>query len=172
MRWDHLWQSWDLGFKKEGRSRVAGFVMGSRGAKLYLLDAFVDHCSYVETRDAVRRMSDRWPEAFTKVVEDKANGPAIMSDLDNELGGFIPWPPKGVAQDDKVARASAASPVVRAGDVFLPPLDVPWVQAFVDELASFPAGLYDDQVDAFSQGVSYWRTTPDGIRVMEALTKM
>lgn len=170
MKWDHVWQTWDLGFKKSGRSRVAGFVMASRGPKLYLLDAFVDHCSYVETRDVVRRTSERWPEAYVKVVEDKANGPAIMSDLGEEIGGFVPWPPKGVPMDDKVARASASTPVVRAGDVILPPLEVPWVGGFIDELASFPAGIYDDQVDAFSQGVAYWKTTPDGIRVLESLT--
>jgi predicted phage terminase large subunit-like protein len=169
-RFDHVWQSWDLGFKKEGRSRVAGLVFAARGAKLYILDAFVDHLSYVETRDAIRRTTERHPQAYAKVVEDRANGPAIMSDLAGELGGFISWPPKGVAMDDKVARASAASPVVRAGDVTLPPRSVPWVDGFIEELASFPAGLYDDQVDAFSQGIAYWRTTPQAIRVLEALT--
>lgn len=171
MQWDHVWQSWDLGFKKEGRSRVCGIVCGARGPKIYLLDLFVDHASYVESRDAIIRMTQRWPEAYTKVVEDKANGPAIMSDLGESIGGFVPWPPQGVPMDDKVARASAASPLVRAGDVILPEKgDAGWVDGFIVELASFPAGLHDDQVDAFSQAIAYWRTTPIGIAVMEALT--
>lgn len=169
-RWDHVWQSWDLGFKKEGRSRVAGGVFAARGARIFLLDVFVDHCSYVESRDAIRRTTERFPLAYAKVVEDRANGPAIMSDLAGEIGGFIAWPPKGVAMDDKVARASAATPVVRAGDVYLPERSVLWVDGFIEELASFPAGLYDDQVDMFSQAIAYWHTTPQAIKVLEALT--
>lgn len=169
-RFDHVWQSWDLGFKKTGTSRVCGLVMASAGPKIYVLDRFVEHASYVETRDAIEMMSRRWPSARTKVVEDKANGPAIMNDLADSLGGFIQWPPQGQKMEDKVARASAATPTVRAGDVFLPPAHLPWVADFIEELAAFPAGLYDDQVDAFSQGIAYWQSTPDGLRLLRALT--
>jgi predicted phage terminase large subunit-like protein len=156
---DHLWQSWDLSFKKNARSRVAGGVFGCRGARIYLLDVVVGHLSYTETKDAIRMVSARHPDVLAKVIEDKANGPAILDDLGQEIPGLIPWPPQGRGMDDKVARASAAAPVVRAGNVYLPPKHVPWVDAFIGECASFPTGVYDDQVDMFSQAIDYWRAS-------------
>jgi predicted phage terminase large subunit-like protein len=51
----------------------------------------------------------------------------------------------------KIARAQAVSPQVESGNVYLPhPAIAPWVEAFVDELAAFPNGKHDDQVDSFS----------------------
>ena len=36
------------------------------------------------------------------------------------------------------------------------PKDAPWLDAFVSELLSFP-GRHDDQIDALSQGLAWWR---------------
>ena len=53
----------------------------------------------------------------------------------------------------KISRAAAASPQLESGNWYLPhPLLAPWVEEFIGECASFPAGAYDDQVDAWSQG--------------------
>ena len=66
---------------------------------------------------------------------------------------------------DKIGRAHAVSPQVEGGNVFLPghpnshhtsydPGRTPaWVQAFVEEAATFPNGRYDDQVDCFTQAL-------------------
>jgi phage terminase large subunit-like protein len=52
------------------------------------------------------------------------------------------------SQRGKEARAQAVSPQVESGNVYLPhPAIAPWVEAFVDELATFPNGKHEDQVD-------------------------
>jgi predicted phage terminase large subunit-like protein len=45
-------------------------------------------------------------------------------------------------------------PTVEAGRIFAP-ADAPWLRDFLTELAAFPKGSHDDQVDAFTQGISY-----------------
>lgn len=155
--YDEIFQTWDLAFKSTGTSRVCGIVMMVRQADLFLLDLVVDHMSYVESKDSVRAVSGRWPQAYTKVVEDRANGPALINDLGSEIGGITPWPPKGEKLDSKEARWNAATPPCRSGNVYLPPPSVPWVDPFIEELAATPHGALDDQADAFAQGVLYWR---------------
>ena len=97
---------------------------------------------------AVKRISKKWPEAGLKLVEDKANGPAVIQSLRPEIPELVAVIPDG----GKVARAQAVSPQVESGNVYLPhPAIAPWVEAFVDECSSFPNGKYDDQVDQMTQ---------------------
>jgi hypothetical protein len=70
--------------------------------------------------------------------------------LKNKIPGLIPIEPRG----SKTARASAVSPVIEAGNVFLPsPSIAPWVHDFIEECAAFPRGANDDQVDAMTQAL-------------------
>lgn len=50
---------------------------------------------------------------------------------------------------DKVARAQSFIGLVSSGSVHVP-ADVPWADALIDQLIAFPAGRYDDKVDACS----------------------
>jgi len=57
---------------------------------------------------------------------------------------------------DKIARASAVSPTIEAGKVYL--LEgSEWLQPFLDECMQFPAGEHDDQIDAMTQALDYLR---------------
>lgn len=47
----------------------------------------------------------------------------------------------------KPARAETLAGMMRAGRVWVP-RDAPWLAEFIDELAAFPAGTHDDQLDA------------------------
>ena len=114
-----------------------------------MLDQVRDRLDLPGTLLAVRRLSARWPEVILKLVEDKANGPAVVQSLRHEIAGFVEVNPEG----GKVSRASAASPQLESGTWYLPhPVLAPWVEAFIGECAAFPAGAHDDQVDAWSQG--------------------
>ena len=44
---------------------------------------------------AVRKLTEKWPTATAKLVEDKANGPAVMAMLRHEVEGLIPVNPEG-----------------------------------------------------------------------------
>jgi predicted phage terminase large subunit-like protein len=54
---------------------------------------------------------------------------------------------------DKVERAGPLASAVEAGNVVLVQGGL-WISDFVDELASFPMGAHDDQVDAASLAFS------------------
>jgi len=149
--WDKLVQSWDCAFKNlKDSDYVVGQLWGMRGADLYLLDVVRGQMDFPETIAAVKKLSTRWPGALAKLIEDTANGPAVISTLAHEVPGLIPFKTRGKSKTD---RASAASPLAEAGNVFIPEGIVG--DTFIDEAASFPHGTNDDQVDAWSQAVLF-----------------
>lgn len=149
---DDLLISWDMTFKgTEGTDYVAGQVWMRRGADAYLLDQVHGRMSFVETVAAVRQLAAKWPQAVLKLVEDKANGSAVLSMLERTVPGMVPVEPDG----GKEARAAAVSPLVEGRNVSLPsPELAPWVGGFIDEAAGFPTAKHDDQVDAMSQALN------------------
>lgn len=152
-RADHeLIQSWDLAFKgTDGSDYVVGQVWLRVGSQAYLLDMVRDRMNFTQTLDAIRGLSAKWPQAYAKYVEDKANGPAVMAMLSGEIGGLIPVNPEG----GKIARANAVSAYAHAGDILLPaPALLPNVGELLEELKLFPASSHDDSVDALTQAVS------------------
>lgn len=148
-----LVQSWDFTFKDTGGSDyVVGQVWLRRGATAYLLDQTRRRAGFAESVQMMLDLTARWPQAVMKLVEDKANGPAIINALRAKIGGIIPVEPEG----SKVARASAITPLVESGNVVLPdPLidGCAWVSELTDEARDFPSGKHDDTVDAMSQAV-------------------
>ncbi len=144
-------QSWDMAFKDTAVSNyVVGQVWGRRGAEKYLLDQVRDRMDFPATVQAVKTLSAKWPKARAKLVEDKANGPAVIATLRRELSGLIAVEPEG----GKVARVAAVSPEIEAGNIYLPdPSIAPWIHDFIEECAAFPNGANDDQVDAMSQAL-------------------
>ncbi len=83
-------------------------------------------------------------------MEDKANGPAIIAYLKNEIPGIIAINPEG----GKVARANAVAPYAESGNVYLPnPDHHPWVSEIIEQAANFPNAAHDDDVDAMTQAL-------------------
>lgn len=148
-------QSWDLAFKG---LKSSDYVVGQAwcpgkgkddAASRYLLAQERGQWDFVATKGAFRRLAADKP-ATTTLVEEKANGAAIIAELKTEITGLIAINPK----DSKYARASAVAPLFEAGNVWLPhPKQHPWVEALLDELLLFPRGSYDDQVDALTQAL-------------------
>lgn len=151
-RFDEIIQSWDATFKDTQNSDfVVGQVWGRVGADKYLLDQVRDRMDFPATLQAIRSLSAKWPQARAKLIEDKANGPAIIATLRREIAGLIAIEPHG----SKEARASAVSPQIEAGNVYLPdPSMAPWMHDLIEECAAFPTGKHDDQVDAMSQALN------------------
>ena len=145
-------QSWDMTFKDTaGTDFVAGGVWGNKGAGIFYLDQIYERLDFVASIKAVTSMTEKWPEATIKLIEDKANGPAVISMLRLTINGLIAVQPKG----SKQARASAVSPLMEAGNVFLPhPMVHSWVNLFIEQCAAFPNGKNDDLVDECSQALA------------------
>lgn len=162
---DLMLQSWDMAFKGNPDSAyVVGQVWARKGANKFLLDQIRDKLDMPQTLDALRALSLKWPHTYTKLVEDKANGPAVISTLQSSISGLIPYNPND--KGDKVARANAAIPQVHSGNVYLPhPALGTFTDTLINEAASFPNSTYKDQVDALNQALLYfesgaqWRDT-------------
>ena len=150
-------QSWDCTFKDaQSSDYVVGQVWARKGSSRYLLDQVRGRMSFTETLRAIRSLSAKWPQAIRKLVEDKANGTAVIDVLRKEIPGLIPVEPEG----GKIVRANAVTAVAEAGNIYLPdPSIAPWVHDFVEEHAVFPNGANDDQVDAQTQANTYYNSS-------------
>lgn len=155
-RFDRLIQSWDMTFKGlDENDWVVGQLWGKFGPDLYLLDQVRGHWDFVQTVQHFLMFTTNHPLARGKLIEDKANGPAVISMLKKKVGGLIPMDPKKLG-GSKLMRALAAQPVIQAGNVWLPdPEEIPWVDDFLHEMSAFPTGAHDDMVDACTQALLY-----------------
>jgi predicted phage terminase large subunit-like protein len=148
-----LIQSWDMAFKaNEDSDYVVGQVWLKIGFRAYLLDQVMGRWTFTETCHEVRTLAARWPQATIKLVEDKANGTAVIDALSSIVSGLVPEEP---GRDSKESRAHAVAPFVEARQVYLPsPELAPWVSGLIDECAAFGAGAaHDDRVDALTQAI-------------------
>lgn len=152
-KFDAIVQSWDMAFKgTETSDYVVGQVWGRLGADFYLIDQTRGRLSFTETLAAFVRLTAKYPKALKKLVEDKANGPAVIDALKHDVGGIIPVEPQG----GKEARAYAVTPLFEAGNVYIPcEALAPWVKQYTAEFEQFPVGANDDQVDATTQALTY-----------------
>ncbi|MBD3882160.1 phage terminase large subunit [Phormidium tenue FACHB-886] len=167
-QFDQLIQSWDCAFKETKSSDfVVGQVWGKKDGYFYLLHQVRDRMDINATLTAIRALSAKYPNANAKLVEDKANGSAVIDLLKREIPGLIAVQPEG----GKLVRAVAIAPFVQAGNVFLPdPSIAAWVGHYLEEFATFPNGKNDDQVDSTSQALNwlqsnqagFWGVTDDG----------
>jgi predicted phage terminase large subunit-like protein len=146
--------SWDLSFKGGSKNDfVAGHLWEVQGANVYLIDRRHERMGFRDTRASMLETREKW-NAHAVLVEDKANGPAILDELKGSVPGLIPVTPKG----SKEARAESCVPQMAAGQVYLPhPSLAPWVLDVIREMLSFPSSKNDDDVDAMTQALTYAR---------------
>ena len=150
-KFDKVLASWDCTFKDtDGTDFVVGQVWGKAGANSYLLAQVRARMSFTKTVKEVVDLRNAWPKTREVLIEDKANGPAVIDTLKASVPGIIPIEPDG----SKLARAHAVTSYWEAGNVWLPHPDfAPWVKDLVGELTAFPAAANDDQVDALTQAL-------------------
>ncbi len=140
----------DAAFKGEDSNDfVAITVWGKVGEDYYLRYCLNKHLDFTGTLAAIRTVRRLYPQARTVLIEDKANGSAIINVLQREMF-CVPVNPKG----GKVARVNAVSAAIESGHVYLPE-GAGWVGEFVEQCTAFPAGKHDDMVDSASQALSY-----------------
>lgn len=140
--------SMDCAFRDtDGSDFVSIQVWGKRGARARLLDRVYARMDFVETVASLRRVCAKWPNARLKLIEAKANGDAVISYLRKEIPGLVGITPT----DSKLSRAYGVTPFCEAGNVEI--WDAPWAQDWVEQMAAFPTGAHDDDVDATTQAL-------------------
>lgn len=152
---DRVVTSWDTSFKASSDgSYVVGQVWGARGGDRYLLYQFRDRCDFPTTVKRIKEVAAKYP-AHAHLIEDKANGSAVIDTLKHEITGIVPIKP----DVSKEARLSAVSAQFEAGNVYFPDQSTAsWVDDCIDELITFPNAPHDDQADATSQALEYLRS--------------
>jgi len=148
---DQVLASWDMSFKDgDDNDFVVGQVWGRKGADRYLLDQVRARMGFTDTLAAFKALAAKWPQAARKLVEDKANGPAVIDSLKHAVPGIIPVNPDG----SKTARAYAVTTIFESGNVYIPhPASCAWAGDYIAELTQFPGAAHDDQVDATTQAL-------------------
>lgn len=157
-KFDLMVQSWDCTFKgSDGSDFVAGQVWGKAGGKYYMLPyRTYDRLDFGPTKAAIKACHGKFPRAHAILIEDKANGSAIISELQKEIAGIVAIEPEG----GKLARAQSISPLWEAGSIELPDpqvFEVPWIEDYLHSICAFPKAAHDDDMDATSQAVIYIR---------------
>lgn len=141
----------DAAFKDgDGSDFVAIQVWSKRGADYYLRYSLNRRMDFPDTLRAIRLVRRLFPETLYTLIEDKANGSAIIQTLRHEFPGVLAITPKG----GKRSRVNAVSPAIESGNARLPENE-PWVNEFIDQFTAFPAGKHDDMVDACSQALAF-----------------
>lgn len=123
----------------------------------YMLGQTRGRMDLIATCVALKDFIQKWDRYCTinrVSIEDKANGPAVISVMKRQgVEKLVEWSPDKYGS--KEARAAVAAVSWEAGDCWLPE-DAEWVADFIEEHVSFPAGANDDQVDGASMIMIRW----------------
>lgn len=123
----------------------------------YLLHVWRDRVRYPQLKLAVTLMAKDWrPHAI--LIEKASSGIDLLLDLQQESA--LPVIECNTSGRNKEMRLDTAAPMIEAGRVHLPEA-AEWLPDFVKEVATFPNGTHDDQVDMMSQFLNWLREQPD-----------
>jgi len=146
-KFDAIIQSWDTGIKAgEGHDPSACLTFGQLGPDHYLIDCVMQRVEYPQLRRLLMKLAEQ-SGAQLVMIEDKASGQQLIQ----EMRYLLPLPvlackPEG----DKISRFSRITPLIEAGQLWLPE-EAPWLSDFESQLMAFPQAPHDDAVDALSQ---------------------
>lgn len=173
--------SWDLKMKNtETGDYVVGQAWLRTGADFWLIDQLRGQYDHATTGNAIALMAVRHPTIRSYVVEAAGSHDVVLpelrkpvpdyvvsEDMAGRLGmtevervevqalrrrgmsGLIPHP---VTAGAKPIRARTfVTPAAEAGNVHI--VTASWTPHLLDEIAAFPGGSHDDQVDAMSQAL-------------------
>ncbi len=139
-------------------------LMGKAADGIYVLGIWRQRAEYPALRAAiVAQFETHRPEMIC--IEDTSAGTAVIQELRSASG----LPIKAVScVADKVTRATPLSAGIECGRVKLP-TRAPWLQDLETELAQFPNGKHDDQVDALALGYSELHMTGTAANIANPL---
>ena len=160
---DEIILSVDCSFKDTKSSDyVAIQVWGRKSAEYFLVKRLKSKLGFGATVQAVKGHKAQHARLNAVLIEDKANGPAVIETIKKDVPGVIAIEPEG----GKVARAYAVQPTQEAGNIWLPdPSIEPDIETFLTEVSSFPNVPNDDETDAMTQAVNWFknRVTNTGV---------
>ncbi|WP_070933866.1 phage terminase large subunit [Edaphosphingomonas haloaromaticamans] len=142
-----IFQSWDTAYDiKDGNDYSVCTTWALSGKDCYLLDVYRERLEFYALEQAVLTQREKW-KADLVIVENVGSGTSLCQNIRRAGHRWIDAKrPEGSKED----RASQQSPKFERGEIWVP-REASWLQTFEDELASFPHGKHDDQVDSVVQ---------------------
>jgi len=146
-----VFQSWDTANKSSELSDYSVCTTwGMLKNHLYLLHVLRSRLDYPDLRRAVKQQAEIY-KAKNVLIEDKASGTQLIQDLRADgMHGTTQYEPKM----EKIMRMHSVSSTIENGFVHIP-AQASWLAEYLHELAMFPNGKYDDQVDSTSQALDW-----------------
>ena len=150
---DLVIQSWDTANKSTELSDYSVCTTwGILKDHLYLLHVLRKRLDYPDLRRTVKQQAETY-RAKNIVIEDKASGTQLIQDLQaDRVHGTTRYEPK----IEKVMRMHSVSSTIENGFVHIP-AQADWLGQYLHEMAVFPNGKYDDQVDSTSQALDWYK---------------
>ncbi len=154
-------RAWDLAATAKTSARnpdwTAGILLGMVEGRIVVADVVRFRGGPAEVKQRIRdtARADGRHVVVTLPQDPGQAGVAQVQDLVGALSGFTVKAIRPTG--DKSTRAAPFASQWNVGNVTL--VQGPWNAAYVDELCSFPAGQFDDQVDASADGYSAISTT-------------
>lgn len=149
--------------------------------ELYMMDLVHKRMGFVETLNQIRRMVKEYPNIDQLIIEDKANGSAIIDSLQYEenIPSVVGINPEG----GKYSRAQAVSGLFAAHKVHfnnkINPQYFEWYQKedgstivskVISQFTSFPFAQHDDIVDSTTQALARLKKILSGDEVVKPKT--
>jgi len=146
-------QSWDTAMKDNTGSDYSVCTTWLQTAKgHYWIDTYRAKLEFPELKRMCKSLASKYkPHAI--LIEDKGSGTSLIQEFRGDRTMNIL---KINPERDKVTRMSFASPVIEAGNAYIPE-SAPWLPDATNEMMQFPNGSHDDIVDSMSQYLNWQR---------------
>jgi predicted phage terminase large subunit-like protein len=149
-RFDVVITSTDCAFKD---TKTSDFVcvgtVGVKGPNRFILEVVTKHLDSPATEKEINRQRLKW-KARANLVEDKANGSAVIASMRKKVAGMIAVDPEG----GKVSRMYAVCGEWQAHNWYVD-RNAAWTGPFIEHITKFPGIRYDDDVDMMTQAGVY-----------------
>lgn len=149
-QFDMILTSVDCSFKDLASSDfVAVGTVGVKGPDRFILEVTNKHLDEPATRTEIERQQRKYGSTVI-LVEDKANGSAVIKKLKKRLTGVVAIEPEG----GKVSRMFASCGEWQSGNWFVSRTEA-WVEPFIEQITKFPNAAHDDMADFMTQACIY-----------------
>jgi len=132
-------------------------VVGRDRSHFYVLDCRRGRWEFPALLAQIESAVSDWKPRVA-LIEDTGSGKSALQALKDSTRLEVIGVKTGGRS--KVARAEGVSPSFEAGKVLFPTAGVKWKGDLIEELADFPGGKHDDQVDALVYALERLRAAP------------
>ncbi len=152
-------QSWDTAMTANDASDYSvgmtiGMIKVQGKMTFYILDVTRKKMEFPQVLKTIKafHQSKNYARRRNIIVEDAGHGKAVIQSLRQDGIAIQTYKPVS----DKHTRLMSITPELESGFVYLPER-ASWVEDFILEITRFPNTKHDDQVDALSQGINWFK---------------